>query len=191
MWSYALSRLLQAGIVVVAVTLITFLTLFMSGDPTYLYVSDRATDEEIALVRERLGFDRPLHVQYLTFLWGLVQGDTGRSLVYRLPAFGVVLERLPATIELTLTALFIAVTFAIPLGIVAALNRGTAIDGGIMALAMVGQSIPSFWLGIMLILGSASASPGSRSRGTSRSSSRCWRATSAPPSATSPTRSAT
>jgi len=153
MWSYALNRLLQAGIVVVAVTLITFLTLFMSGDPTYLYVSDRATDEEIALVRERLGFDRPLHVQYLTFLWGLVQGDTGRSLVYRLPAFGVVLERLPATIELTLTALLIAVVFAIPLGIVAALHRGTAIDGGIMALAMVGQSIPSFWLGIMLILG--------------------------------------
>jgi peptide/nickel transport system permease protein len=153
MWSYALSRLLQAGIVVLAVTLITFLTLHMAGDPTYLYVSDRATDEEIALVRERLGFDRPLHVQYLSFLGGLVQGDTGRSLVYRLPAFGVVMERLPATIELTLFAMLIAITFAIPLGIVAALYRGTAIDGGIMALAMVGQSIPSFWLGIMLILG--------------------------------------
>lgn len=153
MWSYVLNRLIQAGVVVVAVTLITFLTLHMAGDPTYLYVSDRATDEEIALVRERLGFDRPLHVQYLTFLGGLVQGDTGRSLVYRLPAFGVVMERLPATVELTLTAMLIAIVFAIPLGIIAALKRGTAIDGGIMALAMVGQSIPSFWLGIMLILG--------------------------------------
>lgn len=152
MWSYVLSRLLQAGIVVVAVTLITFLTLHMAGDPTYLYVSDRATDEEIALVRERLGFDRPLHVQYLSFLGGLLQGDTGRSLVYRLPAFGVVMERLPATIELTLTAMAIAILFAIPLGIVAALYRGTAVDGTIMALAMIGQSIPSFWLGIMLIL---------------------------------------
>ncbi len=152
MWSYAVSRLLQAGIVIVAVTLITFLALHMSGDPTYLYVSDRASEQEIALIRERLGFDRPLHVQYLTFLGGLLRGDTGRSLSYRMPALPIVLERLPATIELTLTAMLIAVAFAIPLGIVAALNRGTAIDGGIMALAMVGQSIPSFWLGIMLIL---------------------------------------
>lgn len=152
MWSYALNRILQASIVVIAVTLITFLTLHMSGDPTYLYVSDRATDEEIALVRERLGFDRPLHVQYLSFLGGLLQGDTGNSLVYRTPAFEVVADRLPATIELTLMAMLIAITFAIPLGVIAALNRGTSVDGGIMALAMVGQSIPSFWLGIMLIL---------------------------------------
>jgi peptide/nickel transport system permease protein len=152
MWSYAVSRLLQASIVIVAVTLITFLALHMSGDPTYLYVSDRASEQEIALIRERLGFDRPLHVQYLSFLGGLLRGDTGRSLSYRMPALPIVLERLPATIELTLMAMLIAVTFAIPLGIVAALNRGTAIDGGIMALAMVGQSIPSFWLGIMLIL---------------------------------------
>ena len=152
MWSYALSRVIQAGVVIVAVTLITFLTLHMSGDPTYLYVSERASEQEIQQVRERLGFDRPLHVQYLTFLGGLARGDTGRSLTYRTSAMQVVLERLPATIELTLMAMFIAVVFAIPLGIIAALNRGTSIDGGIMALAMFGQSIPSFWLGIMLIL---------------------------------------
>ncbi len=152
MWSYALSRVVQAGVVIVAVTLITFLTLHMSGDPTYLYVSERASEQEIQQVRERLGFDRPLHVQYLTFLGGLVRGDTGRSLTYRTSAMEVVLERLPATIELTLMAMFIAVVFAIPLGIIAALNRGTSVDGGIMALAMLGQSIPSFWLGIMLIL---------------------------------------
>ena len=152
MWQYVLSRVLQASIVILAVTLITFLTLHMGGDPTYLYVSDRASEQEIALVRERLGFDRPLHVQYLSFLAGLVQGDTGRSLTYRTPAMNVVIERLPATIELTVMAMLIAITFAIPLGIIAALNRGTAVDGGIMALAMFGQSIPSFWLGIMLIL---------------------------------------
>lgn len=152
MWQYVISRVVQAGIVIVAVTLITFLTLHMGGDPTYLYVSDRASDEEIQLVRERLGFDRPLHVQYLSFLGGLVQGDTGRSLTYRTPAMNVVIERLPATIELTVMAMLIAVVFAIPLGVIAALNRGTAVDGGIMALAMFGQSIPSFWLGIMLIL---------------------------------------
>jgi peptide/nickel transport system permease protein len=153
MSQYAVSRLLQAGLVIVAVTLITFLTLHMAGDPTYLYVSERASEAEIEQTRARLGFDRPLHVQYLTFLAGLAQGDTGRSLTYRTPAMQVVLERLPATIELTFMAMAIAVLFALPLGIIAALNRGTAVDGSIMALAMVGQSIPSFWLGIMLILG--------------------------------------
>jgi len=152
MWQYVISRVLQASIVILAVTLITFLTLHMAGDPTYLYVSDRASEQEIQLIRERLGFDRPLHEQYLSFLGGLLRGDTGRSLTYRTPAMQVVLERLPATIELTVMALLIAVTFAIPLGIIAALNRGTAIDGTIMAMAMFGQSIPSFWLGIMLIL---------------------------------------
>lgn len=152
MWQYTLGRLLQAGVVIVAVTLITFLTLHMAGDPTYLYVSERASEAEIQQVRERLGFNRPLHIQYLSFLGGLARGDTGRSLTFRVPAMRVVLERLPATIELTVMALLIAIIFAIPLGIIAALNRGTAVDGGIMALAMVGQSIPSFWLGIMLIL---------------------------------------
>jgi peptide/nickel transport system permease protein len=152
MWQYTVSRLLQAGVVIVAVTLITFLTLHMAGDPTYLYVSERASETEIQQVRERLGFNRPLHIQYLTFLGGLARGDTGRSLTFRVSAMRVVLERLPATIELTVMALLIAIIFAIPLGIIAALNRGTAVDGGIMALAMVGQSIPSFWLGIMLIL---------------------------------------
>jgi ABC-type dipeptide/oligopeptide/nickel transport system permease component len=152
MWHYTIGRLLQAGVVIVAVTLITFLTLHMAGDPTYLYVSERASAAEIQQVRERLGFHRPLHVQYLTFLAGLVRGDTGRSLTYRVSAMRVVLERLPATIELTLMSLLIAIVFAIPLGVIAALNRGTVVDGGIMALAMVGQSIPSFWLGIMLIL---------------------------------------
>jgi peptide/nickel transport system permease protein len=152
MWQYTLGRLLQAGVVIVAVTLITFLTLHMAGDPTYLYVSERASEAEIQQVRERLGFNRPLHIQYLTFLGGLARGDTGRSLTFRVPAMRVVLERLPATIELTVMSLLIAIIFAIPLGIIAALNRGTAVDGGIMALAMVGQSIPSFWLGIMLIL---------------------------------------
>ena len=153
MWTYAVNRLLQALMVVVAVTLITFLALHMSGDPTFLYASDRATDEELAVLRERLGFDRPLYVQYLSFMAGLATGNTGNSLRYGTNAMAVVTEFLPATIELTLAAMLIAVLLAIPLGILAALYRGTAIDGGIMALAMAGQSIPSFWLGIMLIIG--------------------------------------
>ena len=80
------------------------------------------------------------------------QGDFGNSLRTRTPAFDLVLERLPATIELTLFAMFIAIFFAIPIGIMSAMNRGTALDGGVMLFAMLGQSMPSFWLGIMLIL---------------------------------------
>lgn len=152
MWQYILRRIFQSTIVIFGVTLISFLALHMAGDPTYLYVGERASDEEIQRTREALGFDKPLHIQYLRFLGGLAQGDVGKSLTYRQPAMSVVLERLPATIELTLFAMLIAISFAIPFGIIAAIKRGTPIDGGMMTLAMFGQSIPSFWFGIMLIL---------------------------------------
>jgi peptide/nickel transport system permease protein len=152
MWSYILRRILQSVIVVLGVTVITFIALHMGGDPTYLYVSERASAEEIAQTRAKLGFDKPLHIQYLNFLGGLLRGDLGVSLSYRTSALQVVLERFPATIELTLFAMIIAVVVALPFGIVSALYRGTSVDGGIMTVAMFGQSIPSFWLGIMLIL---------------------------------------
>ena len=152
MWQYALRRILQSTIVIFGVTLISFLALHLAGDPTYLYVGERASAEEIARVRAALGFDRPLYMQYLSFLGGLAQGDVGTSLTYRQDAMSVVLERLPATIELTLFAMIIAITLAIPFGIIASVNRGTPIDGSMMTLAMFGQSIPSFWFGIMLIL---------------------------------------
>jgi peptide/nickel transport system permease protein len=124
----------------------------MAGDPTYLYVSERASEQEIIETRAKLGFDRPLPEQYLNFLAGLAQGDLGDSLRQRRPALGLVLERLPATLELTFAAMIISTLVAIPIGIVAASRRGTALDGGTMLLAMFGQSMPSFWLGIMLLL---------------------------------------
>ncbi len=145
-------RLLQSVLVIFGVTLITFIALHMGGDPTYLYVSERASPEEIAATRAKLGFDQPLTVQYARFAKGLAHGDLGTSLTYRTPALDVVLDRFPATMELTFFALVVAVVFAIPLGILAALNRGRPLDGGIMLVAMFGQSIPSFWLGIMMIL---------------------------------------
>ena len=152
MGTYLIRRLLQTILVIFGVTILAFLTLHMAGDPTYLYVSERASEAEVAETRAKLGFDRPLYVQYSTYLWGLVRGDMGNSLRTRTPAFDLVLERLPATIELTIFAMIIAILFAIPVGIFSAMNRGTAIDGGIMLFAMLGQSMPSFWLGIMLIL---------------------------------------
>ena len=152
MSAYIIRRLLQSILVLLGVTLLSFLTLHLAGDPTYLYVSERASEEEIVMTRERLGFDRPLHEQYLSFLGRMAQGDLGASLRARKPALGLVLERLPATIELTLFAMLFSTALAIPIGIISALRRGTRVDGGIMLIAMLGQSIPGFWLGIMLIL---------------------------------------
>lgn len=152
MGRYLVRRLLQSIIVIIGVTIVTFLSLHLAGDPTYLYVSDRASDEEIADIRTRLGFDRPLGEQYFGFVSALVTGDFGNSLVTKTPALNLVLERLPATIELTLFAMLLAIVFSIPIGILAATRRGTAFDGGVMLFAIFGQSMPSFWLGIMLIL---------------------------------------
>jgi len=152
MWTFIARRLLQSIVVIFGVTLISFVALQIGGDPTYLFVSERATEEEIAMVREALGFDRPLHVQYLTYLANVVQGEFGNSLSYRQPAMEIVLGALPATIELTIFAMTFAIALAIPLGVFAALYRGTPVDGGIMTVAMFGQSVPGFWLGIMMIL---------------------------------------
>jgi peptide/nickel transport system permease protein len=134
------------------VTLISFIALQAAGDPTYLFVSERATAEEVELVRRALGFDRPLHVQYLSFVADLARGDFGLSLSYRQPALDIVLGAFPATIELAAFAFVLAIGLAIPLGVVAALHRGTALDGSITILGLLGQSIPNFWMGIMLIL---------------------------------------
>ncbi len=152
MTTYLTRRLLQTVFVILGVTLLTFLALHMAGDPTYLYVSERATAEEVAAARAKLGFDKPLPEQYFAYLSGLVRLDLGNSLRSRAPAVGLVMERMPATIELTLFALIIAVFLAIPIGVISATRRGTPTDGGIMLFAMLGQSMPSFWLGIMLIL---------------------------------------
>ncbi len=137
MTTYLTRRLLQTVFVILGVTLLTFLALHLAGDPTYLYVSERATAEEVAAARAKLGFDKPLHEQYLTYLSGLVRFDLGNSLRSRTPAFGLVMERMPATIELTLFALMIAVILAIPIGVLSATRRGTPLDGGIMLFAML------------------------------------------------------
>jgi len=152
MTTYLIRRLLQTVVVIFGVTLLTFLVLQLAGDPTYLYVSERATAEEVAATRAKLGFDRPLYEQYGNYVMGLARLDLGNSLRSRTPAFQLVLERIPATLELTIFAIMLATLLAIPIGIMSATKRGTPLDGGIMLFAMFGQSMPSFWLGIMLIL---------------------------------------
>jgi peptide/nickel transport system permease protein len=152
MSKYLVRRLLQSIVVIFGVTLFSFLSLHLAGDPTLLYVNERATDEQIAETRHRLGFDRPLHEQYLAFMGRLVRGDFGKSLVTKTPALELILTRLPATIELTLFAMLLAISLSIPIGLLAATKRGTPYDGGIMLFAIFGQSMPAFWLGLMLML---------------------------------------
>ena len=152
MHKYILRRLLLTVVVVIGVTLLTFISIHLAGDPTLFYISERASKEERLEAQRRLGFDRPLHVQYLDFMVNLARGDTGTSLQYRVPAFGVVMERMPATLELTIGGFILSTVVAFPIGVIAATRRGTMTDGTMMLGAMLGQSMPSFWLGLMFIL---------------------------------------
>ena len=152
MGAYIIRRLLQSIIVIWGVTLLAFLTLHLAGDPTYLYVSERASEAEVEEMRARLGFDKPLYQQYFIFVGRMVRADFGNSLKAKRPATEVVTERLPATLELTIFAMIFSTVLGLPIGIIAATKRGTFWDGGIMMFALLGQSMPNFWLGIMLIM---------------------------------------
>ncbi len=151
MTNYIIRRLLQSIVVVFGVTLLVYFILFQTGDPTFLSVSPDATVQEIAQVRHQLGYDRPWYVQYGDFVSGLARGDLGTSLRQQRPVFDVVMEKLPATIELTLAAMVIALLVALPAGIISATRRNTIWDNLAMLGALGGQSIPVFFLGIMLL----------------------------------------
>jgi peptide/nickel transport system permease protein len=149
---YLLRRVGQSLIVVLGITAIVFLMVRLSGDPVRLMVPADATQADMDLLREQLGFNDPLYVQYGRFVGGLVHGDFGSSLRFRAPALPLLLERLPATAELAVAALLLSLAIAIPAGILAALYKDTPLDFLAMLAALVGQSIPGFWLGLMLIL---------------------------------------
>jgi peptide/nickel transport system permease protein len=151
MTTYIVRRLLQSVIVVLGVTVLVYFILFQTGDPTFLSVAPDATVEEVARVRHQLGYDRPWYVQYGDFFAGLVRGDLGISLRQQRPVFEVIKERLPATVELTVAALLAALVVALPAGIVSATRRNSIWDNLVMLVAMAGQSVPVFFLGIMLL----------------------------------------
>ncbi len=132
--------------------LVTFLLLHATGDPVGMMLPADASEAERARIVHLFGFDQPLPVQFLRFAAGAMRGDFGQSVRQDEPALGLVLERLPATLELTLAAMAIAVLVAVPAGIVSASRRGGLVDQAAMLVALIGQSVPNFWLGIMLIL---------------------------------------
>ncbi len=152
MKTYLFRRLAQSLVVLLGISVVVFVILHLTGDPTLLLLPPDASAEEIAKFRRAMGFDDPLSLQYWRFLRGALRGDFGTSLRHDEPALGLVWQRMPATIELTAVALGIALVLAIPAGIVSAVFRNTALDYVSTVLALVGQAMPTFWLGIMLIL---------------------------------------
>lgn len=146
-------RLVRSGLVLFGVTLVVFAVVrVIPGDPVRLMLPVDATAQEVESFRERMGFNRPIYEQYLSYLRELLAGDLGRSLRYRRPVLDLVLERLPATLELAGAATILAVLVAVPAGIVAAVKRDSGFDAAFMMLTVAGQSVPIFWLGIVMIL---------------------------------------
>ena len=152
MIAYLLRRLAGAAIVLAGVGAIVFIILHLTGDPATVMMPPESTTAEIEAFRHVHGFDRPLVVQFAAFAIAAVHGDFGLSLRHGEPALGLALDRLPASAELAFCALAIALLVAIPAGVIAALRRNSLIDLVARVAALVGQSMPVYWLGIMLVL---------------------------------------
>ncbi len=152
MLKYLLTRVMYSVILLFGVLFIVFILLHITGDPVSLMVSRQASPEEIAELRQELGFDRPLLVQFGDFVWGALQGDFGNSFRYRQPAMELVMQRIPATIELATVALLMAVAMGVTMGILGGSNPNSIWDSMARGLGLLGQTIPTFWLGLILIL---------------------------------------
>jgi len=149
---YLFRRLVQAAVLLFLITVVVFLLVhIVPGDPARLILGDTARQADVEVLREQLGLDRPLSVQYLDYARGLAAGDLGTSLRARRPVLELVMIALPQTLKLTFAALGLASLIGIPLGILAGMRRGSMFDRSAMVLALAGQSIPAFWLGLMLV----------------------------------------
>lgn len=150
---YVIKRVVQLAVMLFLIISLTFFLLYLTGDPTSALIGLDVSPEDVAEMRRILGFDRPLYVQYFDFVGKvLTQGSFGESFRHHQEATHLVLERLPATLELTFAAMFFAILVGVPIGILAANFRNTWIDSMVMGLSLLGQAVPQFWLGILLIL---------------------------------------
>jgi peptide/nickel transport system permease protein len=152
MWGLVTRRLLQAAAAMLVVLLVVFVCLLATGDPVEMLVPPEATERDKASIRRAYGLDRPLLYQFGTFVWRAARGDFGRSFFSDRPALVLVAERLPASLELALVSTVIAVVVGVPLGVLAAVRRATVIDQLVIGVALLGQSVASFWLALLLIL---------------------------------------
>ncbi|MFD2630053.1 ABC transporter permease [Oceanobacillus kapialis] len=151
MLDFIIKRFFQVIVVVFLALTVVFFLIRISGDPTTLFLPPDAPKEQIEEYKELLGYNRPLIVQYGDFMFHAIQGDFGESLRSQEDALGIVISRIPATFQLAISALLIALVIAIPLGVLSAYKRNTVFDKVGVALTVVGQAIPSFWLGLILI----------------------------------------
>mgnify|MGYP001557782680 CR=1 FL=1 len=151
MTGYVVRRLIQAVLLIKCVLVVVFLLLHLTGEPAALLAGPDATAEDVARLRTRMGFDQPLWVQYGRFFLGVTQGNFGKSFEHGESALSLVLERLPATLELALGAFFLSVVIGVPMGCVAAFKENTFFDRGFIGTTVFVQAVPDFWLGIMMI----------------------------------------
>ncbi|MFO7740744.1 MAG: ABC transporter permease [Anaerolineae bacterium] len=152
MQRYLLSKLGQSMLLLFGVLLLVFFMVRATGDPASLMASREASPETIERIREEWGFGRPLHIQLWDFLTGAIVGDFGKSYHFRIPAMPLVTERLPATVQLAATGLLMAVVIGLPLGLVGGFTPGSVVDSVGRFLALMGQSVPNFWLALIMIL---------------------------------------
>jgi peptide/nickel transport system permease protein len=152
MTAYLLRRLMQTAMIVVVMSVIVFFGVHVIGDPVWLLVNPQMDQSDIEAAVRALGLDRPIWEQYLYFVRGALQGDLGRSFIFGEPALTVILQRMPATLELAVAALVMAVGIGIPLGLYAGLKPQHPLSKAIMAGSIIGFSLPTFWVGLMLIM---------------------------------------
>jgi len=150
--AFLLRRLAGSVVVLAGVAAVVFFILHLTGDPAAIMIAPDATKDEIAAFRHAQGFDRPLVIQFASYAGGLLHGDIGKSLRHETPALALVLERLPATMELAFFALGVMILVAIPAGVVSALKPNSALDWLVRIVALIGQSAPTYWIGLMFIL---------------------------------------
>ena len=152
MLAYAIRRFGQSLFVLVVMSFLVFLGVYAIGNPVELLVNPQADEIERARATAALGLDKPIFEQYATFLAHAGKGDLGRSFVYNVPAIQLILERLPATLELALAAMLLAIALGIPLGLLAGLRPHSFLGRSIMAGSILGFSLPTFWVGLVLIM---------------------------------------
>jgi peptide/nickel transport system permease protein len=151
MQRFILRRFAQSVMALLVLSVLIFGMVRLTGDPTLLLLPEDATGEDIKQLQRALGLDRPLPVQYWVFVSGAVQGDFGRSIKGRIPVIGIIKERLPHSIRLGLASLLVTLVIALPLGVFAAIHKGSMLDKAAQVVAVLGQSMPMFWVGIVLI----------------------------------------
>ncbi|CAM3658516.1 ABC transporter permease [Marinicrinis lubricantis] len=145
-------RIVQALVSLIGVATIVFFILRLTGDPVLLMAPQNATAEDIERLREALGLDQPLGVQYIDYLGQIFTGDLGRSYIQNLPVIDIIMERLPYTIDLAVSAFILTVVIGIPIGMLTAIYKGTWVEKVCMPIILIGQSMPAFWTGILLIM---------------------------------------